>query len=58
MKTLKEDSEPAKHLRENREHKFKWKVLCAPKGLAKEEISRHQLFLLTIPFLNNQLDLA
>ena len=57
MKNLKKDSEPAKHLRVNREYRFKWKVLmCAPKNSKQRKNLKASIISINAPFLNDQLD--
>ena len=54
MKNLKKDSEPAKHLRVNREYRFKWKVLmCAPKNSKQRKNLKASI---NAPSLINQLE--
>ena len=52
MKTLKKT-----HLRVNREHKFKWKVLmCAPKSSKQRKNLEASIISINAPSLNNQLE--
>ena len=57
MKNLKKDSEPAKHLRVNREYRFKWKVLmCAPKNSKQRKNLKASIISINAPSLINQLE--
>ena len=50
-------SEPAKHLRRNKGHKFKWTILSnAPKGERNRENLEAYFIILQKPSMNNQVE--
>ena len=54
---INKDFEPAKHLRDNVDHTFAWKILsAAPKHFRKRKNLEASFIALRNPPLNNQLD--